>query len=123
MITGVIRTPATPGVEWTQTLFGGRRVSQEEVDAAVAALGDGWRMPTDREAEALVDRSRYSPAIDTDLFPDTESAPYWTGTPCAWDEGSRWVVGFSCGGVGDFSGLSRACVRACRDVETKEKEV
>src|SRR5690554_802242 len=99
MITGVIRAPATPGIEWTQTLFGGRRVSPEEADAAVAALGDGWRLPTDKELQALTDRSRHNPAINTDLFPDTESAPYWTGTPCAWDKDARWVVDFSDGAV------------------------
>lgn len=122
MITGVIRTPATPGIEWTQTLFGGRRVSQEEADAAIAALGGGWRMPTDKEAEALVDRSRYSPAINTDLFPDTASDAYWTGTLCARDEASRWVVDFCDGDVTAYYAYSRACVRACRDVETKEKK-
>jgi hypothetical protein len=68
---------------------------------------------------SLVDDTRLGPAINTDLFPDTKSTWYWTGTPCKWDEGSgenaaRWVVFFVIGHVYYHDIYYDACVRAVR---------
>jgi hypothetical protein len=53
---------------------------------------DDWRLPTVEELFLLADRTRISPAIDTDFFPDTPSDWFWSSTPyanspgyCAWD--------------------------------------
>lgn len=104
----------TPVLEWSATLLDGKRVSRKEAEEAVKALGDGWRLPTRTELLSIVDDSRHKPAIDTTKFPDTKSEPYWTCTPCAWDESARWVVGFYYGGVGYLYVAYAACVRACR---------
>jgi len=42
-----------------------------------------WRMPTPKELERIVDLTKSSPAIDTEIFPNTNSGKYWTGTTCS----------------------------------------
>ena len=42
-----------------------------------------WRMPTPKELERIVDLTKSSPAIDTDIFPNTNTGKYWTGTTCS----------------------------------------
>lgn len=106
-------TPA-PKLEWSHTLLDGKSVTYEAAEKAVAELGDGWRLPTRQELESILDLSRHDPAIDTDKFPDTKSAYYWTSSPCAWRASAVWVVGFSSGGAFDLSRDRHACVRAVR---------
>jgi len=104
--------PAT--LEWSDTLLGGETVTYETAEEAVQTLGDGWRLPTRKELESLVDTSRHEPAIDTDKFPDTRSKRYWASTPCAWNDSAVWVVYFSSGLVYNYHRSSSGCVRACR---------
>ncbi len=42
-----------------------------------------WRMPTPKELERIVDLTKSSPSIDTEIFPNTNSGKYWTGTTCS----------------------------------------
>jgi len=58
---------------------------------------DGWRMPSLNELNSIVDYSRVLPAIDTNFFPDTKSAWYWSGSPNASSSSYAWSVGFSYG--------------------------
>ena len=104
--------PAT--LEWSDTLLDGETVTYETAEEAVQTLGDGWRLPTRKELESLVDTSRHDPAIDTDKFPDTRSKRYWASTPCAWNDSAVWVVYFSSGLVYNYHRSSSGCVRACR---------
>ena len=104
--------PAT--LEWSDTLLDGETVTYETAEEAVQALGDGWRLPTRKELESLVDTSRHDPAIDTDKFPDTKSKWYWTSTPCVWSDTTVWVVSFNGGDVYDLHRSGLGCVRACR---------
>ncbi len=101
-------------LEWSETLLGGERVNYKAAEAAVAALGDGWRLPTRTELLTLVDDTKFEPAIDTERFPDTKSTWYWTGTPCAWNTSARWVVYFDAGDVNGNHQHLYACVRAVR---------
>lgn len=83
-------------------------------EKAIAELGEGWRLPTRQELEPILDLSRHEPAIDTDKFPDTKSAYYWTSSQCAWNESAVWVVYFGYGSVDGFRRSNGACVRAVR---------
>lgn len=107
-------SPVQTSLEWSKTLLDGEVVTLEEAEKAVAALGNGWRLPTRRELESLIDLTRHDPAIDTDRFPDTKSTWYWTSTLCAWDAAARWVVDFDYGFVHYDRRDDLACVRAVR---------
>ncbi|MBV5308526.1 DUF1566 domain-containing protein, partial [Chromatium okenii] len=56
-----------------------------------------WRLPNFKELQALVDYSRYSPAIDTTQFPNTPSSWFWSGSPNANYSNYAWYVCFSSG--------------------------
>lgn len=64
----------------------------------VAGLpGSGWRLPSMKELQTLVDDSRANPAIDPAAFPGTPfDVSYWTSSPVAFGQaGTRaWVVQF-----------------------------
>ena len=54
----------------------------------------GWRIPTIRELESLVDYSTYSPALIWDvvgLFPHLPKC-IWSSTECAWNKGKAWYI-------------------------------
>ncbi len=106
-------TDTKTGLVWTKTTIA-KGATFEQAQKAVAALGEGWRLPTVEELFSLVDHTRHEPAIDTDVFPDTEDSCYWTCTPCAWNEAAVWVVGFSSGYVYLLHRYDLGCVRAVR---------
>ncbi len=80
-------------------------VPQEECEEACKALTlaghSDWDLPTVEELQLLVDRTRYSPAIDTDFFRDIANDWYWSKTPAAWSSASAWLVSFNGGSVSD----------------------
>ncbi|BCS95552.1 hypothetical protein DSLASN_11840 [Desulfoluna limicola] len=39
-----------------------------------------WRLPNKHELVSLIDHTKKDPAIQSDLFPDTETSAYWTST-------------------------------------------
>ena len=107
-------TDSVTGLVWSQNTVASD-VTFEDAVKAVKALGEGWRLPTVDELQTIVDRTKYSPAIDTEAFPDTESNWYWTSTPSAWrPESARWVVYFNLGNVSSGGFYDNACVRAVR---------
>jgi len=80
---------------------------------------DDWRMPTVEELFPLADRSKVSPAIDTEFFPDCPSEWFWTSTPDAESPSDcAWFVSFSDGYSGydgrGYYGRVRAVRRASR---------
>jgi len=103
-------TDSTTGLTWSKDTLA-KDVTHEQ---ALEKLSEGWRLPTVQELFSLTDHSREDPAIDTDVFPGTESDWYWTSTPCAWNDTAVWVVDFDYGYVYDFPCYSLGCVRACR---------
>lgn len=87
-------------LHWSPTLDCGR-VDHTGALKAIAKLNEqafqghtDWRLPEIHELLSLVDYIRADPAIDTERFPDTESAWYWTATPYAGVSGAAWVVNF-----------------------------
>ena len=58
-----------------------------------------WRLPSIRELQTLVDRTRYAPAIDSATFPNTPSSEFWSASPNVGPgySGYAWVVSFNFG--------------------------
>ena len=60
--------------------------------------GTGWRLPTFKELQSLVDYSQSTaPMIDPNAFPSTPSAVFWSASPVAGSPSSAWSVNFSNG--------------------------
>ena len=55
-----------------------------------------WRAPTLVELKTIVHLGVYSPAIDSNYFPNTRSSGYWSSSPFAGDSNSAWVASFGC---------------------------
>lgn len=94
------------GLTFTATNVTDSDVSQEKCEAACKActlLGaSDWDLPTIEELSLVIDRTRYSPAINTDFFRDIQNDWYWSKTPAAWSSSSAWFVDFGGGYVGHY---------------------
>ena len=116
---GTATDPKTGLVWHKETLGDGKRMTYDQALEAITALGPEWRMPEFDELHSLVDRTRYSPAIDTSVFPDTKHGAYWTSTPTAWASRAAWVVSFDNGYSFVYSrNDDSAFVRACRPLSS-----
>jgi hypothetical protein len=73
-----------------------------------------WRLPNVRELQTLVDYSRYGPAIDSSLFPGTDSSYYWSSTSGGYFASNAWYVYFLDGYVGNYYKTSSYYVRCVR---------
>jgi len=100
----IITRDELTGLEWSARDIGRftNATKGSKAAAACAALDLGghtdWRMPTIEELESIRDRSRCSPAIDTDAFPDCPSDWFWSSTPHAYGPDSyAWFVHFGGG--------------------------
>jgi hypothetical protein len=91
--------------------------TEKKTAAKVAELRlggfDDWRVPSAEELFLLADRTRVSPAIDTEYFPGCPSDWFWTSTPWASSPaGYAWLVNFYHGSANyngrGYSGFVRA---------------
>ena len=77
--------------------------------------GTGWRLPTCKELQTIVDDSQTNPSIDTTAFPSTPAAWFWSSSPVAGSPSYAWVVYFFSGVTGGYGGITSAsdvrCVR------------
>jgi hypothetical protein len=64
------------------------------------ANGRTWRLPSLRELLTLVDVTRFEPAIDTSVFPNTPSEFFWSSSPSSTPPGTGWGVNFTRGSSG-----------------------
>ena len=83
------------GVEWGPS--SDKYLTFKQAQAYCKKLGG--RLPDVEELASLVDRTKYDPAIDKDIFLDTKSSYYWTGTQHARWSDSAWCVVFVNGHV------------------------
>ena len=95
------------GLTFTATHVTETDVSQQDCEAAAKActlLGaNDWDLPTIEELSLIIDRTRYSPAINTDFFTNIQNDWYWSKTPfAAGASASAWFVLFYNGYVSYF---------------------
>ncbi len=76
--------------------------------------GGGWRLPSLKELQTLVDRRVANPAIDSTFFPATPSDWFWTSSPLAYGSSSAWYVNFTYGLTYFDSAVSLNRVRCVR---------
>jgi hypothetical protein len=69
---------------------------------SLGGFASGWRMPTKRELESIVDRrvAAPGPTIDGTAFPSTPNTFFWTATKSATDPTQAWYVFFLSGTTG-----------------------
>jgi len=66
-------------------------------EASTFASHNDWRLPNVKELSSLVEVCRALPSINTNLFPNTPSSFYWSGSPYAPNSNNAWFVLFSHG--------------------------
>lgn len=74
----------------------------------------GWRVPTVKELQTIVDEKQTTPFIDPTAFPMTPAEGFWTSSPWTGSSSMAWFVNFYNGGAGyvDVAAGSRVrCVR------------
>ncbi|GAB2727275.1 hypothetical protein GCM10027019_03410 [Melaminivora jejuensis] len=89
--------PGTPSAGNCQTA--GRCDTEKYVQDVNAAPGlcgaTDWRLPTAMELESLLDLDGQEPQIDTDFFPHTDAAPFWSGSASAEVASHAWTMRFN----------------------------
>jgi len=92
-------TDTATGLMWQQATDVGMNweVAISHCEALSLAGYNDWRLPNRRELRSLVEYSRYDPAIDRDIFPDTLSFDYWSSTTYAYTTDDAWDVYFYSG--------------------------
>lgn len=79
--------------------------------------GDGWRLPTVKELETLLDRSVYDPAVRQEV-PFQSVLYYWSSITFAYYPSDAWYVDFTAGRVDVVYKKYKNCVRCVRDVKS-----
>jgi len=88
--------------------------SRNACESLTFAGKTGWRLPTLKEAESIVNTGAFDPAINTKFFLATVD-PYWTASAPARYQYSKFTVLFSDGSVYFQSDNSPAATRCVRD--------
>lgn len=69
----------------------------DAVTATALCGANNWRVPTHEELLTLIDASNANnglPAVDANYFPNTQEAPYWSGTTYLGNSTSAWEMNF-----------------------------
>ena len=87
---------------WQQTVASGTYnwAGAKTYCAGLSLNGTGWRLPTIKELQTIVDDSRTNPAIDTTAFPSTPADWFWSSSPLAGSSSYAWDVSFDFGFTG-----------------------
>lgn len=101
---------------WQQTISANSYTFTEAQSycANLALQGTGWRAPSSKELQTIVDDTRHSPSIDIAAFPGTPSQPFWSSSPVATSSTTAWVVDFYRGNVTNRQKTNVAQVRCVR---------
>ncbi len=73
-------------------------LSQSDGETSCEGItGGGWRLPSLKELETIVDTTTSIPAIDSNFFPSTPSDGFWSSSPYVNGPGGIWLVYFNDG--------------------------
>lgn len=95
---GVVSDSATR-LSWQQS-SAGMMYTWDDAARYCATLdlhGMGWRMPSVKELQTLVDETMAMPAIDSVSFPDTSPENYWSSSQVVSFSNDAWVVSLAYG--------------------------
>jgi hypothetical protein len=127
-------TDTRTGLRWARCSLGqhwreGRCQGEaQRLNWSIAALSveteaeAGWRLPELAELSSLTELACRDPAINSEIFPQTQAAPYWTATRFINADGSFWQVHFLDGESLPDKADSRAYVRLVRSIATSTAE-
>lgn len=74
-----------------------------------------WRLPNKKELASIIEYSCVEPAIDSDIFPNTDNGTYWTSTPNPISSAfSVWAVFFYDGSFSNGMADEELAVRLVR---------
>ena len=103
------------GMDWTGSGCSGTALTRTWQGALQYADDvDGWRLPDINELRSIVERCRRSPSINQQVFPDTDSASFWSASPYAGFSDDAWGASFHNGGDGRSSKSFNYRVRLVR---------
>lgn len=109
-------TDPRTGLSW-QCESPGEMTWYEAIDYArslsLAGYRD-WRLPTARELETLLDKSRYRPAMFEDI-PFRDNLSYWSSTTFGNHTNNAWIVMFEGAYVLSYYKSNRYYVRCVRN--------
>lgn len=71
---------------------------------SLSLAGGGWRLPTVRELQSIVDFGHNNPSIDKTAFPNTPSENFWSATATSATSSYAWSVHFN-NGNSDYGGI------------------
>jgi len=75
--------------------------------------GLGWRVPSLKELQTIVDESKTNPAIDTNALPTPKTSGFWTSSPVAANSAGAWSVFFGVGGYTDQGAVTNLTLVRC----------
>ncbi len=76
--------------------------------------GTGWRLPTLKELQTIVDYSQSNPSIDSTFFPSTPGSAFWSSSPLAGSSSDAWYVFFFHGSTSNVGVSAMGNVRCVR---------
>ncbi|HFG1779552.1 TPA: DUF1566 domain-containing protein [Vibrio cholerae] len=106
--TGLIWQRCSLGQGWDGTDCTGSATTftweQALAAAAQHSLGgfSDWRLPNKNELASIVEYRCYQPAVNSQQFPNTPSAWYWSSSPYAHNSNDAWSVYFDNGYVDNY---------------------
>ncbi|MCJ8311434.1 MAG: DUF1566 domain-containing protein [Saccharospirillaceae bacterium] len=100
-------TGSVSKIIWQQALKSGESLNY--------AGFDDWRVPNIKELSSLIESACYEPAINEDIFPNTDVGDYWASTYyLGQSSGHSWYVDFEGGKTDTYGKTNDAAVRLVR---------
>lgn len=92
------------------------RYAYAEALAAASTGESQWRVPNKKELASIIDFSCVAPASNSEIFPGTEAAVYWSSTPRVYSSTfMAFAIDFDTGAFVDAGIDQQHAVRLVRD--------